>query len=48
MLRWSEVVFLINELTTDVVVELKFDKVLSVIDIDYDKFSKWENTMPFY
>lgn len=38
----------VNDLTIDVVVELEYDKVLSVIDIDYEKFHKWENTKPFY
>ena len=28
--------------------ELKCDKVLSVIDIDYTKFNKWKNHLPFY
>ena len=28
--------------------ELKCDKVLSVIDIDYEKFNKWKNHLPFY
>lgn len=28
--------------------DLKYDKVFSVIDIDYDEFLKWENTLPFY
>ena len=28
--------------------ELRCDKVLSVIDIDYEKFNKWKNTLPFY
>jgi predicted nucleotidyltransferase len=27
---------------------LKYDKVFSVIDIDIDKFSTWETAMPFY
>lgn len=35
---------------TDFVVdlELKYNKVLSVLLIDYDKFKEWENVMPFY
>lgn len=35
---------------TDLVVdlELEFDKVLSILHIDYDKFKLWEDTMPFY
>lgn len=28
--------------------ELEYDKVLSVLRIDYEKFKTWENTMPFY
>ncbi len=28
--------------------ELRCDKVLSVIDIDYDKFTRWKDTIPFY
>lgn len=27
---------------------LKYDKVFSVIDIDAEKFSVWENVTPFY
>ena len=27
---------------------LKYDKVFSVIDIDFDNFCKWENVTPFY
>lgn len=27
---------------------LKYDKVFSVIDIDYAAFKKWEPTIPFY
>lgn len=35
---------------TDFVVdlELEYNKVLSVLLIDYDKFKEWENVMPFY
>lgn len=35
---------------TDLVVdlELEFDKVLSVLLIDYNKFTEWEDIMPFY
>ena len=35
---------------TDLVVdlELEYDRVLSVILIDYDKFKEWEHVMPFY
>lgn len=28
--------------------ELEFDKILSVILIDYENFKKWENVLPFY
>lgn len=28
--------------------DLKYDKVFSVIDIDYDEFIKWEDVLPFY
>ncbi len=28
--------------------DLKYNKVFSVIDIDYDEFIKWENVLPFY
>lgn len=28
--------------------DLKYDKVFSVIDIDYDEFIKWEEILPFY
>ena len=28
--------------------ELRCDKVLSVIDIDYEKFNRWKDTLPFY
>lgn len=27
---------------------LKYDKVFSVIDIDYNQFTKWESVTPFY
>ena len=27
---------------------LKYDKVFSVIDINYDTFRKWEGVTPFY
>lgn len=35
---------------TDMLVdlELEYDVVLSVLRIDYEKFKKWENVMPFY
>ncbi len=35
---------------SDLVVDmnLKYDKVFSVIDIDYDVFKKWEKITPFY
>ena len=39
-----------HEMMTDLVVDLEveYNKVLSVILIDYDKFKEWENIMPFY
>ncbi len=37
---------LIPELVVDL--ELEYDKVLSVLLIDYNKFTEWENVMPFY
>ncbi len=39
-----------HEQMTDFIVdlELEYDKVLSVLLIDYEKFNKWENIMPFY
>ena len=39
-----------HDTMTDFVVdvELKYNKVLSVLLIDYDKFKEWENVMPFY
>lgn len=39
-----------REQMTDVVVdlELEYNKVLSILRIDYQKFQLWENVMPFY
>lgn len=39
-----------HDAMTDFVVdlELEYNKVLSVLLIDYDKFKTWENIMPFY
>lgn len=39
-----------KERMTDIIVdlELEYNKVLSVLRIDYEKFKKWEDTMPFY
>lgn len=39
-----------HDTMTDFVVdlELEFDKVLSVLLIDYGKFKEWKNVMPFY
>ena len=39
-----------HEQMTDLVVdlELEYNKVLSVLLIDHDKFKEWENVMPFY
>ncbi len=28
--------------------DLKYDRVFSLVDIEYDEFIKWENTLPFY
>lgn len=28
--------------------ELEYDKVFSVVLIDYDNFKEWENVLPFY
>lgn len=28
--------------------DLKYNKVFSVIDIDYNEFKKWEDVLPFY
>ncbi len=36
----------ISDLVVDL--NLKYDKVFSVIDIDYAVFQKWENVTPFY
>ena len=40
----------LEELLSDFIVEmnLKYDKVFSVIDIEYDLFQKWEDVIPFY
>ena len=39
-----------KERMTDIIVdlELEYNKVLSVLRIDYEKFKIWEDTMPFY
>lgn len=39
-----------EDLLSDFVVDmnLKYDKVFSVIDIDYNNFRKWEGVTPFY
>lgn len=39
-----------EELLSEFIVDmnLKYDRVFSVIDIDYDNFRKWENVTPFY
>lgn len=39
-----------KERMTDIIVdlELEYNKVLSVLRIDYEKFKMWEDTMPFY
>ncbi len=28
--------------------DLKYDKVVSVVDIDYEDYMKWKETLPFY
>lgn len=28
--------------------DLKYDKVFSVVDINYNEFIKWQETLPFY
>ena len=40
----------IEDKLSDLVVDmnLKYNKVFSVIDIDYDTFHKWEKVTPFY
>lgn len=39
-----------EELLSDFIVDmnLKYDKVFSVIDIEYDNFCKWRKVTPFY
>lgn len=39
-----------EDLLSDFIVDmnLKYDKVFSVIDIDYEHFQKWEHILPFY
>lgn len=34
------------DLTVDL--ELEYDRILSVILVDYDNFKEWENVLPFY
>ena len=36
----------LSELIVDL--DLKYDKVISVVDIDQETFQKWLNVMPFY
>lgn len=40
----------IEEKLSDFIVDmnLEYDKVFSVIDIDYDMFCKWQKVTPFY
>ena len=49
MLRSKENSYM-KEKMTDIIVdlELEYNKVLSILRIDYEKFKIWENTMPFY
>ena len=39
-----------EDILSDFIVDmnLKYDKVFSVIDIEFEKFRKWGNVMPFY
>ena len=39
-----------KERMTDIIVDLElgYNKVLSVLRMDYEKFKIWEDTMPFY
>lgn len=39
-----------EEMLSDFIVDmnLKYDRVFSVIDIDYDMFLKWKGVTPFY
>ena len=39
-----------EDVLSDFIVDmnLKYDRVFSVIDIDFDKFQQWEQVMPFY
>ena len=39
-----------EDLLSDVIVDmnLKYDKVFSVVDINDDVYRKWQNTLPFY
>lgn len=41
---------LIEDRLSDVIVDmnLKYDRVFSVIDIDAEQFAKWEKVTPFY
>lgn len=34
------------ELAVDI--DLKYDTVLSIVDIDYNKYLEWQDIMPFY
>lgn len=40
----------VEEMLSDFIVDmnLKYDKVFSVIDIDYENYKKWERVTPFY
>lgn len=31
-----------------VTMDLKYDKVFSIVDIDYENYRKWEKVLPFY
>lgn len=28
--------------------DLKYDRVFSIVDIEHEKFEKWKNILPFY
>ena len=28
--------------------DLKYDRVFSIVDIEHEKFEKWRNILPFY
>lgn len=50
LLTWKQFDRNAEENLSDFIVDmnLKYDKVFSVIDIDYEHFQKWEQAVPFY